>query len=140
MDEDNEDNEDDEDDEEDKEDKEEEGRGRRRKAEGGRQEEVTDIKFNNPHLAGGKKKLYCRLSHLVTLNKAKSLVGHLLLLGGTKSSGSTGSIRICLALPCCIRSWRANNEFLVEPNYPGPTSEPQSIQLQRLIVHLSQGI
>ena len=42
----------DEDDEDDKDDKEDEEERRRRT----RQEEVTDIKFNNPHLAGGKIK------------------------------------------------------------------------------------
>ena len=48
--------EDNEDDEEDKEDEEEEDEagGGRRKAEGGRQEAATDIKSNNPHLAGGE--------------------------------------------------------------------------------------
>ena len=34
------------------------GRGRRRQAEGGRQEAATDIKSNNPHLAGGEKHRY----------------------------------------------------------------------------------
>ena len=63
--------EDNEDDEEDKEDEEEEDEagGGRRKAEGGRQEEAaTDIKSNNPHLAGGEKLiLICRI-----LEKLKS--------------------------------------------------------------------
>ena len=48
-DEDDEDDEDNEDDEEDKEDKEEED-----EAGGGRQEAATDIRSNNPHLAGGE--------------------------------------------------------------------------------------
>ena len=50
LDEDDEDDEDDKDDKEDEEDEEE--RRRRRRT---RQEEATDIKSNNPHLAGGEK-------------------------------------------------------------------------------------
>ena len=65
LDEDDEDDEDDKDDKDDKEDEEERrrggggGRGRRQEEAGGgrrRQEEATDIKSNNPHLAGGEKK------------------------------------------------------------------------------------
>ena len=48
-----EDDEDDEDDKDDKEDEEDEEERRRRRT---RQEEATDIKSNNPHLAGGEKR------------------------------------------------------------------------------------
>ena len=51
LDEDDEDDEDDKDDKDDKEDEEDEEERRRRT----RQEEATDIKSNNPHLAGGEK-------------------------------------------------------------------------------------
>ena len=59
-DEDDEDDEDDKDDKDDKEDEEdeedeEERRRTRQEAGGRRQEEATDIKSNNPHLAGGEK-------------------------------------------------------------------------------------
>ena len=59
MDEDDEDDEDDKDDKDDKEDEEERRRRRTRQEAGGRrrQEEATDIKSNNPHLAGGEKNL-----------------------------------------------------------------------------------
>ena len=52
--EDEEDDEDDKDDKDDKEDEEDEEERRRRRT---RQEEATDIKSNNPHLAGGEKLL-----------------------------------------------------------------------------------
>ena len=52
LDEDDEDDEDDKDDKDDKEDEEDEEERRRRRT---RQEEATDIKSNNPHLAGGEK-------------------------------------------------------------------------------------
>ena len=63
LDEDDEDDEDDEEDEEDEEEEEDEaGGGRRRRkrkrkaeAEGRARQEATDIKSNNPHLAGGEK-------------------------------------------------------------------------------------
>ena len=51
LDEDDEDDEDDKDDKDDKEDEEDEEERRRRRT---RQEEATDIKSNNPHLAGGE--------------------------------------------------------------------------------------
>ena len=56
LDEEDEDDENDKDDEEDEEDEEEEDEeaGGRRQAEGGRRQ-ATDIKSNNPHLAGGEK-------------------------------------------------------------------------------------
>ena len=53
---DDEDDEDDKDDKDDKEDEEDEEERRRRT----RQEEATDIKSNNPHLAGGEKQMICR--------------------------------------------------------------------------------
>ena len=52
LDEDDEDDEDDKDGKDDKEDEEDEEERRRRRT---RQEEATDIKSNNPHLAGGEK-------------------------------------------------------------------------------------
>ena len=56
LDEDDEDDEDDKDDKDDKEDEEEEERRtRQEEAEEEEQEEATDIKSNNPHLAGGEK-------------------------------------------------------------------------------------
>ena len=55
LDEEDEDDEDDKDDKDDKEDEEDEEERRRRRT---RQEEATDIKSNNPHLAGGEKPYY----------------------------------------------------------------------------------
>ena len=57
LDEDDEDDKDDKDDKEDEEDEEERRRGGGGGGRGRRQEEATDIKSNNPHLAGGEKEL-----------------------------------------------------------------------------------
>ena len=50
----------------------EEERGRRRT----RQEEATDIKSNNPHLAGGEKYDILRRKLLVTATKSSGVYGH----------------------------------------------------------------
>ena len=55
LDEDDEDDEDDKDDKDDKEDEEDEEDEEERRRRRTRQEEATDIKSNNPHLAGGEK-------------------------------------------------------------------------------------
>ena len=62
LDEDDEDDEDDKDDKDDKEDEEDEEERRRRRRT--RQEEATDIKSNNPHLAGGEKRIRETLSNV----------------------------------------------------------------------------
>ena len=46
-------------------------RGGRRQAGGRQEEEATDIKSNNPHLAGGEK--YAKLIRLKTLNTLRNL-------------------------------------------------------------------
>ena len=55
LDEDDEDDEDDKDDKDDKEDEEDEEERRTRQEEAEEEEEATDIKSNNPHLAGGER-------------------------------------------------------------------------------------
>ena len=65
LDEDDEDDKDDKEDEEDEEDEEERRRTRRRRRRT-RQEEATDIKSNNPHLAGGEQGICDVLAMLTT--------------------------------------------------------------------------